>query len=173
MKMPRMLLCLLSTSIFCAACAPWASYPPVETTAKFTKATYEPIPTLMTEGIRCMNERYGEKSGDFAFNLPAGTPAKVYDTVIQRLGGGHPLSNPAEPAYHITQVRSRDLDGEVDVIFPGADGVYQSATIKLHKELVGPYQVTDVRIWHFPVQPPAPNYPPPMPEGEPQTKPAS
>jgi len=163
----------LAATLFLFGCNPWATYPPVETTAKLSSAATEPIPTLMAEGIRAAHEKYGDKTGgDFAINLPPGTPAKVYDKVIKDLGGGHPQAAADTRVYHVTEVRARDFDGEVDIIMVKPDGVAQFMTVSLHSQPFGSYKPEGIRLWRYAEPVPAPNYVAAPAEAEPAaTKP--
>ena len=59
-----------------------ATYPPIEGSFELSGPSTEPIPSLMEASIRYVHDKFGGEGDDYAINLPAGTPAKVYDLVI-------------------------------------------------------------------------------------------
>jgi hypothetical protein len=143
-----------------AGCAPFATYPPEQGMVELSGPTIEPIPTLMTESIRYAQSRYGDSAEEFAINLPPQTPPAVYETVIRRLGEGHPQLDADEPAYHVTSVRARGLTAQVDLFYPRADGFYEFVTISFRRDLLRGYEVQNTRFWRTDDQPPEPNYRP-------------
>ncbi len=144
--------------IVVTACAPFATYPPVDGAVQLSGPTIEPIPTLMTESIRYAQDRYGDGAQEFAINLPPQTPAALYETVIRRLGAGHPQLDVDEPAYHVTSVRARGLTAEVDLFYPRTDGFYDFVTISFRRDVLGEYAVRSTRLWRTDDRPPEPNY---------------
>ena len=140
------------------ACAPLATFPPVDGSVQLSSPTTEPIPTLMAEAIRYAQNRYGDQAGTFAINLPPHTPTAVYETVIARLGRCHPQFDADEPAYHVTSVRARGLRAEVDLFYPRADGFYDFVTISFRRDVLSGYEVLSTRLWRTADQPPGPNY---------------
>lgn len=159
----------LAVLVGVAGCAPWATYPPVETSAaaKVSKPTYEPVPTVIAAAVRHMRDRHmgGE---DVAINLPEGAPAEAYDKVIERLGWGKPMTEPNEKAVHIVEVRTRGFNAQADVIFARPGGLNQMMTLTMRRATFGGYEVTAVRPWNLrAMATPKPNYvapPPPTPE---------
>ena len=143
------------------ACAPIATYPPVDGAVELSSPALEPIPTLMAESIRYAQSRYGDGAAGFAINLPPNTPAAVYETVIARLGRCHPQFDADEPAYHVTSVRAMGLKAEVDLFYPRADGFYEFVTISFRRDVLSGYEVLSTRLWRIDDQPPGPNYQPP------------
>lgn len=145
-------------------CAPSATYPPVETTAKLAKPTFEPVPTVLATAIRFVQENYTHDQ-DLAINLPQGVPAEAYDAVFAKLGGGRPMTLAGEPAIHIQEVRTRNFNAQADVIYPRADGFNQLATITMKRTVFQNYRVERVRPWQLPdVVAMTPNYvAPPQP----------
>lgn len=146
-------------------CTPWATYPRVEGARELSHPTVEPVPVLMTEAIRWAHATHG-RGRAFSINLPAETPISVYDTVLHRLGGGKPQTEPDEWTYHLLQVRSRGLNGEVDLLYPTAregiaTGRYEFITLHLRGGVTG-WSVTTSRIWRIPFDVPAPNWRQPM-----------
>jgi len=142
------------------ACAPIATYPPLDGAVELSDPTLEPIPTLMAESIRYAQSRYGDGAGGFAINLPPNTPNAVYETVIARLGRCHPQFDSDEPAYHVTSVRARGLKAEVDLCYPRADGFYDFVTISFRRDVLRGYEVANTRLWRTDDRPPEPNYRP-------------
>jgi hypothetical protein len=153
--------------ILLCACAPSATYPPVETTAKLAKPTFEPIPTVMATAIKYVRD-YCTPGQDLAINLPAGMSSEVYDMIFEKLGSGRPMTMPDEKAIHIQEVRTRNFNAQVDVIYPRADGFNQLMTITMKRSLLENYRVERVRPWQLTdVMAMAPNYvAPPPPEVE-------
>ena len=147
--------------IVVTACAPFATFPPVDGAVQLGGLTPEPIPTLMAEAIRYAQSHYGDGAQLFAINLPPQTPAQVYETVISHLGGGHPQFDTDEPAYHVTSVRARGLTAEVDLFYPRSDGFYEFVTISFRRDVLSGYKVLNTRLWRTANRPPGPNYRPP------------
>lgn len=154
-------LALIGTGLI-TGCAPWATYPPVEHTSKLVNPTFEPMPTLMAETVRYAHDHYGTVS-DTTFNLPAGMGYKVYDKVIAKLGFGRPMQAGDQVAYHITAVRTRGPEAEVDVIVPRADGVYELVTIRFKEKLGKGPTIASAREWRVRAEPPSANYVAPPP----------
>lgn len=154
-------------SMALGGCVAVATYPPDDGAGSMSGPKTEPIPTLMAEAISYVNHR-SRGSGDFAINLPPGTPASVYDTVIRRIGGGHPMEDPDDDrAYHVTKVRLRGRHALVDIFYPDGDG-HRFATVSLEGDLLAGFSATNLRVWHIAAQPPPPYYwrPDAFPEDE-------
>ncbi|MHC4946730.1 MAG: hypothetical protein ACYTG1_00500 [Planctomycetota bacterium] len=147
---------LAALTALVAACAPFATYPPVEGSLNLSQPDFEPIPLLMAEAIIFCDERYGS-AGEVVFNLPEGTPPPVYERVIRHLGEGRPMEAGDAQAYHVEEVRVRGLDAQVDVIYPRSDGVHQLVTISFRKKLRH-YAVASTRLWRIHVEAPPPHY---------------
>ncbi len=160
----------LDLTVILCSCTPWATYPPIEGAAALGDPTLEPIPTLMAEAIRYVYDRDDSEPHEVAINLPPNIPARVYDQVITRLGGGRPMLGPDVNAYHIHAVRLRALEAEVDVIYPGGAGVPEFMTLSFKQDLLKGWYVNRARKWRFRVEVPEPNYVSP---GPPTTRPAS
>lgn len=142
------------------ACSPWATYPPVETkmAQSMTRETFEPVPTVMAVALQYARDKYYPEQ-DVAINLPAGTPAMVYDKVIKKLGWGHPLVIPDDVALFVSEVRTRSFNGQVDLIHRRTDGLYEMVTISMSRGPVNKYKVDGFRIWQWRnLQAPMPNY---------------
>lgn len=139
------------------ACAPIATYPPEKGIINPSAATNEPIPTLMAEGIRYAYARWGDED-DFGINLPPGTPPQIYEKVIRRVGAGHPMEDPDEPAYHVTQVLARGLEGNVDLFYPTADGSYRLVTLTFRRHGLQGYRHERTKVWRTGEEPPPPHY---------------
>ena len=136
-----------------SACTPFATYPPADNKAINPQAAVnDPIPALMVGSIEYSQTIYAT-SGDPAINLPAGSSRNLYKRVIHRLGTGHPMTDPKELAYQITQVRARGTKAQVDIFVPRADGTYGFATLYFGHTLKG-YRVEHIRWWETGDQPP-------------------
>jgi hypothetical protein len=165
------------------ACSPWQTYPNVESSLSIGSAKTEPVPSLMAESIRHSHDKWGNRTysqTEPVINLPEGTPAEVYVTVTEKLGGGQPMMSPGQPAYHVTQVRVRALDAEVDLMYPAGDGLMREATLYFEKDVWSKFRVTGVRPWRVPVrETPPPHYTPepvesaPAPDAAPHAAPAT
>ncbi len=141
-----------------AGCTPWATYPPVEGSVDLSDPDLSPIPELMADAIRYTHTRDG-REGEIVFNLPPGTPRSVYQAVIKRLGEGRAMTDPAEVAYHVTEIRVRTLESEVDVIHARPDdGTPEQMTIAFRQNLLTGFRVERVRAWRYPVDVPPPHY---------------
>ena len=156
--------CLLAAASLLSACSPWQTYPKVEGSLSIGSAKTEPVPTLMAEAIRHSHDKWGNRTyspTEPAINLPEGTPAEVYVVVTEKLGGGQPMMSTGQLAYHITEVRVRALDAEVDLMYPTADGMMREATLSFQKDIWSKFRVTAVRPWRVPVRTtPPPHYQP-------------
>ena len=143
------------------ACSPFATYPPIEHTARLAPATLPPVAGLMAEAIAHTNTNYGSGRDVFAVNLPPGVPEITYVKVLERLGpGAYVMTQDEQFAYHVTEARVRGAKAEVDVVFPREDGLFQLVTVYLKTNLVSGYRATDARAWRIEVQPMSPNYVP-------------
>ena len=141
-----------------ASCAPYNTYPGVEHISSRHDIGYEPMSTLVVESLRYADESYGVNE-ELIINLPEGTPASIYDDIIDRLGRGRPMIDSSESALHIKEVRSRGFQGEVDVIYPTGRGQYSLATIFFDRGLINDYAVINARRWRIPTPQPTPSYP--------------
>lgn len=141
-----------------AACAPAITYPSEEGVMTSRASPGEPVPTLMAYAIEYAHDQWGEGE-DFAINLPAGTPAWVYGRVAKRIGAGHPMTDPDEPAYHVTRVSSQGGTGKVDLLYPKPGGAYGYVTLTFKMQLIGGYRHETTRSWQTSDRPPPPNYP--------------
>ncbi|MHC4967231.1 MAG: hypothetical protein ACYTF4_01290 [Planctomycetota bacterium] len=149
---------LALSGLLTTACAPAITYPLEEGVMTSRSAANEPVPTLMAKAIEYAHTEWGEE-GDPAINLPPGTPPGVYDKVIKRLGVGHPLEDPDEPAYHVTRVSSQGNEALIDLFHPKPDGTYGYVTLTFRLQLIGGYQHRTTRTWQTGDQPPPPAYP--------------
>jgi len=141
-----------------AGCAPFATYPPVEGSTAINNPSYEPVPSIIADAVRYTHNRYGDDR-EYAINLPANTPAKVYDKVLEKLGESTPMTSPDEWAYHVVAIRSRGLNAEADVVFPRDNAPPAMVTLHLRKNLSS-YSVQSAKVWNYPVDLPAPNWVP-------------
>jgi hypothetical protein len=149
---------LALSGLLATACAPAITYPLEEGVMTSRSAANEPVPTLMAKSIEYAHTEWGEE-GDLAINLPPGTPPAVYNKVIKRLGAGHPMQDPDEPAYHVTRVSSQGHEALIDLFYPKPDGTYGYVTLTFRLQLIGGYQHHTTRTWHTGDQPPPPAYP--------------
>lgn len=145
-------------ALMAGSCAPFATYPPIEGARSIDNPAYEPVPSIMAAAIQHVHARFGGER-EYFINLPAGCPAKVYDLVIRKLGAGAPMTQHDQWTYHVTQVRSRAMNAECDLVFPRAGGGVGQITLHLRKELSG-YSVQSSKIWNLPVEVPPPHYVP-------------
>jgi hypothetical protein len=152
-------LLTIALILFLCGCTPWGTYPAIEGAAGLSDPELAPIPMLMAEAVRFVHERDGGE-GKLLVNLPPDTPAKVYDKVFDKLGGGEPLLEPDPKAYHVHIVRIRATDAEVDVIHPGPGDVPQLTTVKFRQNVVKGWYVKEHRDWRLRVDVPEPNYVP-------------
>ncbi len=139
-------------------CTPWATYPPIEGSAGIHDPSMSPIPDAIAQALRFAQFEDG-RDGEIVFNLPAGTPPVVYQQVINRLaGGGRPMRDEGERAYHVTQVRVRTVEAEVDIIRRDAGGVPREMTVTVDRNLLSGFFVKDVRYWRYNVEEPPPHF---------------
>lgn len=141
-------------------CAAWSTYPPIETArTPSLKPANAPLPEVMRKALAFTHQEYA-RVDDLVFNLPEGTPPRVYEDITDRLGYGRPLTEPQQPAYHIEQVRVRGTKAEVDIILPSTQSdMHQVATIFLGQRIGSGYFVERSRLWRIRVEAPPPNYP--------------
>ena len=158
---------LAAISLVFAGCSPWATYPPVEVkpAQAMTRETFEPLPTVMGLAIDYTRNEY-LAGKNYPVNLPAGSGWESYEKVFEKTKGDDtPMMKIGEPAIHITQVRTRAFDAEVDVVYPRSDGLNQLVTLNLHREVFKDWRVTDARMWQIRnVDIPDPSYSPPTAE---------
>jgi hypothetical protein len=147
-----------------SGCQQWSTYPPVELTARLQRPAAEPVPTVIAESIRYAREKFLD-GRDLPINLPQGVSAAVYDKVFAHLGGGRPMQAAGESAIHITEVRTRAMNAQVDMIYPRADGIHQFVTLTLEHGMFEKWRVVRSKPWVMrDVVPPGPNYVSPPPE---------
>ncbi len=157
----------LAIALIClaTACAPYATYPPIDGAVGLDNPVYEPVPTLMADALRYAHDRYGTGHADFAINLPPGTPAKVYDMVIKKLAAGHPMTDSSEWGYHLIELRSRGFSAEADMVIPRSGAPHALITLHLEKEFNN-YTISTAKVWNLPTTVPRPHYTPPPPVEE-------
>jgi hypothetical protein len=158
----RMLVTLVLTGAATAllaplpGCTPWATYPRVKGMTELGSPATEPVPTLMARAVGYIKENKCE-GAQYAVNLPPGVPAKVYDKVFADIGYSRPMTSEGDLAYHVTEVRLRGLNAEVDVIYP-FDGEHELTTIKFRNSVMPGWNVVDARTWNIYFTVPGPNY---------------
>ena len=158
---------LAGIALLFAGCSPWATYPPVEVkpAQAMTSETFEPLPTVMALAIdyaraECVPGK------NYPVNLPAGSGWQSYEKVFEKTQGDDtPMKTVGEPALHITQVRTRAFDAEVDLVYPRGDGLNQLVTISLNREVFKDWRVMSARLWQIrSIEIPDPTYTPPSAE---------
>lgn len=144
------LLAILTLVIAIAGCAPWSSYPPIETGGSILNPRFEPVPTLLSKSIRYVHQNYGT-AGAYTFALPVGMAESLPITLANRLGSDASFTqNPAAASYRVIQVRARGSEGEVDMTYRRADGQEQLVTVSLEKPLpLEPYRVVHAKSWRI------------------------
>jgi hypothetical protein len=152
--------CLLAVA---SACTPFATYPQGDGPAPPNAAVNAPLPDLMAVSVIWANSHYGT-TDDPAFNLPAYSTPELYQRIIRRMRTGHPVTDPAEPAFYVMQVRARGAKGEVDMFLPKVDGTYAFATVKFRLDAFKGYVHESTRWWETGEVPPPPNYGTPAPQ---------
>lgn len=159
-------------------CQQFATYPGVEVTSKFQRADAEPVPTILACCVRYARDRY--LNGEILpINLPEKTPASVYDKTIAHLTSGkngdalpecRPMIFPDEPAIHFTEIRTRAMHAQVDMIYPTENGFHQFVTLTLERTVMQPWRVKGERKWLVRgVEVPPPHFVP-APEEDPKEK---
>ncbi len=140
-----------------SACTTIATYPSDSRAELSPEATVnEPIGQLIAAAIDYAGST--ETVEDPAINLPDGSGMRLYQQVIGHLGRGHAQVDPDEPAYSITKVRARGLNGEVDLFIPNVDGSYSFATLTFRRNPFAEFRHTRTRWWDLGEQPPAVNH---------------
>jgi hypothetical protein len=88
-------------------------------------------------------------------------PEYSYVQVLNKLGEeAYAMTDASQWGYHVTAVRVRGVAGEVDVVYPGEDGLYQLVTLDINRPLIGRFEVRSERVWRIAVAPPKANYVP-------------
>ncbi len=152
--------CLLAVA---SACTPFATYPQGDGPAPPHSSVNAPLPDLMAVSVIWANSHYGT-TDDPAFNLPAHSTPELYQRIIRRMRTGHPVTDAAEPAFYVMQVRARGARGEVDMFVPKVDGTYAFATVKFRLDAFKGYVHESTRWWETSEVPPPPNYGTPAPK---------
>jgi hypothetical protein len=169
-------LALVVTAMF-GGCQQFATYPGVEVTSGFQRADAEPVPTILACSARYARDRY--MNGEMLpINLPEKTPASVYDKTIAHLTSDknvelvpecRPMIFPEEPAIHFTEIRTRAMHAQVDMIYPTSGGFYQFVTLTLERSVLEPWRVKGERKWLVrKIEVPVPNFEPAPPEEDPK-----
>jgi hypothetical protein len=165
-QLPFFVLVLAMTAL--AGCTPWATYPPIEGAASINDPQFAPIPELMAEAIAYGSEHYGldpVEGEPIVYNLPPNTAPRVYERVTDRLGDARPMVEGDDHAYHVTSVRVRTTNAQVDLICPRSDGHHELVEISFKQTFTKGYEVRDARLWRVHVEVPEPNFVPyPQPE---------
>ena len=158
------LLGLLSLVIV-AACAPYATYPPVAGGRSLAAGVY-PIPQVMAKSLQTAYEKTaptlddGSGQPDLVYSLPVGVPEGIWGQVgvDSEIEGARQLDEASYaegvPFWAVEQVRVRNHRAEVDVIFPVADG-FERATVILDSDPFTAFEVTFFQRWRVPVPRPA------------------
>jgi hypothetical protein len=156
---------MLAWMALASACAPFATYPPIDGAVGIDNPAYEPVPTIMADSFRYVHDRYNAGHDSYAVNLPPGTPSKVYDKVLLKLGAGEPMTDSSQWGYHLVELRSRGLSAEADFVVPRQGAPHAMVTLHLEKQFNN-YSVKSAKVWNLPVSVPGPNYIPPPPVEE-------
>ena len=155
--MPLIAVALMS------GCTPWATYPPIEGAMGLSSPDLTPLPDLMSDAIWFTYQSYGD-TGPIAVNLPPDTPPKVYDMVVDRLGGpdtAFPMSSDDLRAYTIVSVSVRTVDAKVVLIHPLQSGEYAESEVEFKQNLISGWYATRQHRWGYDVERPVANYVPP------------
>jgi len=154
-----MLVLMVTVLAVLQGCTPWATYPRVKGMTELGSPATEPVPTLMARAVSYIKDNKCD-GAQYAVNLPPGVPLKVYTKVFEDLGYIRPMTSSAELAYHVTEVRLRGLNAEVDVVYPDSMGDHQLTTVNFRNSVVPGWNVVDTRTWNIHVAVPSPNYTP-------------
>ncbi len=161
---------LIAVALVLTGCASWTTYPPIPGAAQLGRPDYEPGPAVMAEAIRYVNDRHMKEAGigdiarrerEIIFNLPEGIPAEVYDKVAKHLGedvSARPMTEDDRRAIHVTGVRIRAFDSEVDVVYPRPDGMHEMIMLSMRQNLLNRHRVIGSRLWRIHVTAPPAHY---------------
>lgn len=171
LKMPAgmaAVVILAGLEMVMGGCQQYATYPPVEVTARMQRPAAEPVPTIIADAVLYARDNFVGGQA-LPINLPEEVPATVYEKVFTHLDGGRPMQIPGERAIHITEVRTRAMHAQVDMMYPTPKGFYQFVTLTLERSVLESWRVKSERKWAMrDVRPPTPNFVPPPPTDEPQ-----
>ena len=152
--------------VIVAACAPYATYPPVAGGRSLAAGVY-PIPQVMAKSLQTAYDKTaptlddGSGQPDLVYALPAGIPEGVWGQVgvDSEIEGARQLDEASYadgvPFWSVEQVRVRNHRAEVDVIFPVADG-FERATVILDSDPFTAFEVTFFQRWRVPGDRPRP-----------------
>lgn len=141
-------------------CAPSATYPKIEGSIAIDQPRLAPIPELMADAIETAREEVAtEAGGRIAFNLPEDTPVAVWNEVLRRVPGSVPATDADQAVVHVTQVRLRGNDADVDVVVEPREARPTATpyllTVTMKQEFLRDWKVTRSRAWRLPVDVPA------------------
>lgn len=153
-----MFVLILGALALLMGCSPWATYPKIEGAAHVGNPHFEPLPSIIAATVRHAHERAGFE-GDPVYNLPQGATESTYAAIQARLREGRAMQEPGEPAVHVTEVRVRGADAEVDLIVAPTDAPPHMITCRMRQRFLHNYRVTDTKRWNIAVDVPEPSYP--------------
>lgn len=142
-----------------AGCTAWATYPPITGAASLNNPGLAPIPELMGRALADVAVDPNDAEPEaIVFNLPAKIDPAVYRRVEKWLpAGSSPMVAADQVAVHVTAIRVRGTDAEVDVVHREAS-VDQLVTIRFKQGLGSGWTIKDRRPWRIRVATPGPHY---------------
>lgn len=151
---------LATAALAAAGCAPTATYPRIEGSVAISNPRLAPLPELMADAIEAVRGDVATEGGArIAFNLPANTPAAVWNEVARRVDGGVPATDADIAVAHVLQVRLQMGQAEVDVVVEpatgDAGGVPGLVTLSMQQKAFRDWTITRRRDWRVPVEVPA------------------
>jgi len=158
--MMRLLLSLLLlSSAAVTGCSPWSTFPSDGSTSVIEYPELPPIPGLIARALGRVHDLEG-RDGPVVFNLPADSPYHLFTKVRRELGEDSVMQmTPDQEAVHLSQIRLRATDAEVDVTSRGSDGVPVVTTLSFSRAVFGGWQLERTRVWRIRATIPEPGYP--------------
>lgn len=152
-----------------ASCTPFATFPPLNDVEPLVPGIY-PVPQVMGKALRTAYDKTagtlqeGDEQPVLVFALPDGISVGNWGNVGIQTGveSARAITQADHengvPFWSIEQVRVRNLQAEVDVIFPTSDD-YQRATVLFESSPFNSFEVTFFQRWRTPVAVPPFTYP--------------
>jgi len=160
MPMMRLIFSLLLlSSVAVTGCSPWSTFPSDGSTSVIEYPELPPIPGLIARALGRVHDLEG-REGPVVFNMPADSPYHLFTKVRRELGEDSVIQMTSDQeAVHLSQIRLRATDAEIDVTSRGPDGVPVVTTLSFSRAVFGGWQLERTRVWRIRATIPEPGYP--------------